>query len=63
MGNDFWLERYERNGAEGWEYKEKEMKEPEMNFKLKAVTVGQAEALGFNTTGYCISLEKINGLD
>ena len=63
MGNTFWLERHEYDGSEWWEYKDKDISEPTKIQYIKAVTVNQAEDLGFDVSCGWESLAKINGIE
>ena len=61
VGDNWWLERGEYDGSEWWEFKQPP-KEPNEIIELKALTVNQADDLG-----YCVScgwedLLVINGL-
>lgn len=42
VGADWWLERYDYDGAEHWEFKVRPQK-PERQIQLKALVVGQVE--------------------
>lgn len=63
MGNDFWLERHEYDGSEWWEYKSKDIHEPKKEMRIKAVTVNQADELGYDVSCGWESLARINGLE
>ena len=60
VGNNWWLERHEYDGSEWWEYKELPTK-PEKFLELKALTIEQAEKLGFDVSCGWESLRRING--
>ena len=60
VGDGFWLERHEYDGAEWWEYKEVS-KEPENTIELKAVTVEQAEEHGEDVSCGWEDLFRLNG--
>lgn len=60
VGVDWWLERHEYDGSEWWEYKSIPIK-PNNKFRLKALTIDQAEKLNFNVSCGWESLERING--
>ena len=60
VGDNWWLERHEYDGSEWWEYKELPTK-PEKFLELKALTIEQAEKLGFDVSCGWESLRRING--
>ena len=60
VGKDFWLERHEYDGAEWWELKTTP-KKPEIHKKPVALTINQADELGFDISCGWESLKKING--
>ena len=60
VGKGFWLERHEYDGSEWWEFKES-ISEPEDIIELKAVTINQAEKLGFDISCGWETLYSING--
>ena len=62
VGENWWLERAEYDGSEWWEYKESP-KEPIDIIELKALTVGQADDLGYDVSCGWETLLTINGLD
>jgi len=62
VGRGWWLERHEYDGSEWWEFKET-MKEPERSMELKAVTIDQAEALGYDVSCGWESLATLNGAE
>ena len=59
VGKDFWLERHEYDGAESWHYKVTPVK-PKL-VKPLALTVGQANKLGFGVSCGWQDLNEING--
>jgi hypothetical protein len=60
VGIDWWLERNEYDGSEGWEYKETP-KMLEDGIDLKAVTIDQAKKLGYDVSCGWETLARING--
>ena len=60
VGDNWWLERHEYDGSEWWEYKELP-KEPIETIDLKALTVDQAEALGYDVSCGWENLLSVNG--
>ena len=60
VGNNWWLERHEYDGSDWWEYKELPTK-PKKILELKALTIEQAERLGFDVSLGWESLRRING--
>ena len=61
VGDNWWLERHEYDGSEWWEYKEIPLK-PNAKIELKALTVGQAEKLGFDASIGWENLKRINNI-
>ena len=61
VGKDFWLERHEYDGYEWWEYNKSIPIKPENRKELVALTVEQAESLGFKIGYGWESLARING--
>jgi hypothetical protein len=61
VGENWWLERSEYDGSEWWNYKELP-KEPTEIIELKALTVNQADDLGYDVTGGWENLLSINGI-
>lgn len=61
VGENWWLERHEYDGAEWFEFKEMPLK-PEDKIDLKAITVIQAKKLGFDVSCGWESLNGINGI-
>ena len=61
VGKDWWLERHEYDGSEWWEFKTMP-KKPDKKLKLKALTINQAENLGFEVSCGWEKLKKINGI-
>ena len=60
VGEDFWLERHEYDGAEGWDFKQMPTIATDGK-KIKYLTVGQREvATGIYLTGW-VGLEGLNG--
>jgi hypothetical protein len=62
VGENWWLERHEYDGSEWWEFKETP-KEPTETIKLQAVTVNQAENLGYDVSCGWENLLSINRLE
>lgn len=62
VGDNWWLERHEYDGAEWWEHKEIP-KKPNNKLDLKALTIEQAEKLKFDISCGWETLERINGID
>lgn len=62
VGDNWWLERHEYDGSEWWEYKSIPIK-PERKEKIKALTIEQADSLGFNVSCGWENLTRINNLD
>jgi len=60
VGDNWWLERGEYDGSEWWEYKETP-KEPDETIELKALTINQAEILGYHVSCGWENLLVING--
>lgn len=60
VGKNWWLERHEYDGSEWWEFKKIPPK-PNVKKKLKALTIKQAEELGFGVSCGWENLSKING--
>jgi len=60
VGKDWWLERHEYDGSEWWEYKSTP-KEPIETIDLKALTVEQAENLGYDVSCGWENLLSVNG--
>ena len=61
VGDNWWLERHEYDGSEWWEYKELP-KEPTETIALKAVTISQAEELGYDVSCGWENLLSLNGM-
>lgn len=61
VGDWFWLERYEYDGAEEWRYKELP-EEPDDTIEIEALTIKQAEALGYNPACGWVDLLAMNNL-
>lgn len=61
VGDNWWLERHEYDGAEWWEYKEIPLK-PNAKIELKALTVGQAKKLGFDVSIGWENLKRLNNI-
>lgn len=61
VGENWWLERGEYDGSEWWDYKEMP-KEPTKTIELKALTVNQANDLGYNVRCGWENLLTINGV-
>ena len=62
VGDNWWLERHEYDGSEWWEYKSIPIK-PERKEKIKALTIEQANNLGFDVSCGWENLTRINNLD
>ncbi len=62
VGDNWWLERHEYDGAEWWEYKSIPIK-PQREEKIKALTIEQADSLGFDVSCGWENLTRINNLD
>ena len=60
VGRDFWLERYEYDGYEWWEFKQMPISTGKYD-KLFAVTAKQANNLGFGRRGATDNLQYLNG--
>lgn len=60
-GTTFWLERNEYDGSEWWEYKSKEVFEPQVTVEIKAVTIDQGNSMGNDCGCGWASLSEING--
>jgi hypothetical protein len=60
VGENWWLERGEYDGSEWWDYKEMP-KEPTEIIELKALTVNQADDLGYDVSCGWENLLAING--
>lgn len=60
-GDNWWLERSEYDGSEGWEFRTMPIK-PTKEIDLKALTVDQAEELGFDIGCGWENLDAINGI-
>lgn len=60
VGSDFWLERFEYDGSEHWEFKSIPQK-PDKQATIKALTIDQARAAGFEVSCGWEPLDKING--
>ena len=61
VGKDFWLERYEYDGAESWKYKSIPEK-PQKYIKPTALTIKQANILGYDVSVGWENLKEINNL-
>ena len=61
VGEKWWLERGEYDGSEWWDYKEMP-KEPTETIELKALTVNQADDLGYDVSCGWENLLSINGV-
>lgn len=61
VGENWWLERGEYDGSEWWDYKEMP-KEPTETIELKALTVNQADNLGYDVSCGWENLLAINGV-
>lgn len=61
VGDNWWLERHEYDGAEWWEFKKIPLK-PEKELNLKALTIEQAKKLNFNVSCGWETLETINNM-
>lgn len=61
VGDNWWLERHEYDGSEWWEFKTIPIT-PTKELELKALTVDQADKLGFNISCGWESLSAINGI-
>lgn len=61
VGENWWLERGEYDGSEWWDYKEMP-KEPTETIELKALTVNQADDLGYDVSIGWENLLAINGV-
>ena len=61
VGENWWLERGEYDGSEWWDYKEMP-KEPTETIELKALTVNQADDLGYDVSCGWENLLAINGV-
>ena len=61
VGDNWWMERHEYDGSEWWEFKELPV-EPKETIELKALTVLQADKLGFNVSCGWENLLTINGI-
>ena len=59
VGENWWLERDEYDGSEWWDYKDLP-KEPTETIELKALTVNQADGLGFDVSCGWENLLTIN---
>jgi hypothetical protein len=59
VGENWWLERHDYDGSEWWEYKELPT-QCKNCIELKAVTISQAEALGFDVNCGWENLSTIN---
>lgn len=64
VGENWWLERSEYDGSEGWEYKQAQ-KEPETSLEVKALTISQANKLNENEFGFVgwKDLLELNGAE
>lgn len=62
VGDNWWLERRERDGSEWWDYKEMP-KEPAQQIRIKAVTIRQASYLGYDISCGWEDLTSINNID
>lgn len=60
VGKNWWLERHAEDGSEWWVYKELPTK-PKKFLDLKALTINQADELGFDVRRGWESLANING--
>jgi len=61
VGNGWWLERFEHDELEWWEYREMPL-EPGKEIELKAVTVGQSESLGYGECSGGESMAALNNI-
>lgn len=61
VGENWWLERHEYDGSEWWEYKSFPVM-PDKEIELKALTIDQAENLGFDVSCGWENLKKINNI-
>ena len=61
LEDDTWLSRGEYDGSEWWDYK-KMPKEPTETIELKALTVNQADDLGYDVSCGWENLLAINGV-
>jgi hypothetical protein len=61
VGENWWLERGKYDGSEWWNYKELP-KEPTEIIELKALTVNQADDLGYDVSCGWENLLSINGI-
>lgn len=61
VGKDWWLERGEYDGSEWWDFKQMP-KEPTELLDLKALTVNQADDLGYDVSCGWEDLASINGI-
>jgi hypothetical protein len=60
VGKDWWLERQEYDGSEGWRYKTTP-KMPDEEKSIKALTIGQGHEIGSVLSYGWETLEEING--
>lgn len=61
VGDDWWLERYEYDGAEDWVYKSFPIM-PTEKLELKALTINQAKKLGYDVSCGWEDLNTINNI-
>jgi hypothetical protein len=62
VGDGWWVERGEYDGSEWWEFKQIPVK-PEKLIEAKALTVNQAEKLGYEVSCGWESLARINNME
>jgi hypothetical protein len=62
FGKDFWLERREYDGSEWWKYVSRNEPAPRQKREIVALTISQAEDLGFDVNCGWETLGKINGI-
>ena len=63
VGDGFWLERYEYDGSERFEYREYPAVEPEKELKVDCLTVGQYNERNDNTKCGWETLNSLNGIN
>lgn len=61
VGSHWWLERHQYDGSEWWDYKEIPL-QPGKEIKVKSVSVGQSERLGYDVSCGRESLANLNNI-
>jgi hypothetical protein len=61
VGNGWYMDRHEYDGSESWSFHEP-IQKPKVYLKPKALTVNQAENLGFDVSCGWEDLKGINGI-